>query len=208
MPLLVFLFVLLAMQPASAQLVAPLTTSDGHIACIQGETGIGRPPAWQAVRDPEALGGWALVETAGDRTELHFPLCISGQTVALDVDATLRFKPVSGTAARTGGIVLRAQNATDYYVVAANALDGSVRLYRMQGGRRAQIAAKETSVATAQWHKLRVVLKGDKFEVSLDDTRLFTATDDSLPVPGTVGVWSQSDSITHFGSLLVAAPVP
>lgn len=206
MPLLVFLLVLSTAQPALAQLVAPLTTSDGRIACIQGETGIGRPPAWEAVPDPGALGGWALVETAGDRTELHFPLCISGQTVALDVDATLRFKPVSGTAARTGGIVLRAQNATDYYVVAANALDGSVRLYRMQGGRRAQIAAKETSIATGQWHKLRVILKGGKFEVSLDDRPLFTATDGSLQVPGTVGVWSQSDSVTHFGSLVVAPP--
>ena len=208
MPLLVFLFVLSAAQPALAQLVAPLTTSDGRIACIQGETGIGRPPAWEAIPDPQALGGWALVETAGDRTELHFPLCISGQIVALNVDATLRFKPVSGTAARTGGIVLRAQNATDYYVVAANALDGSVRLYRMQGGRRAQIAAKETSIATGRWHKLRVILKGDKFDVSLDDSPLFTATDGSLPVPGTVGVWSQSDSVTHFGSLLVATPRP
>lgn len=205
---LVFLAVLMMAPPAFAQLVAPLTTSDGRIACTQGETGIGRPPAWKAVADPEALGGWALVETAGDTTDLHFPLCISEQTVALDVDATLRFKPLSGTAARSAGIVLRAQNATDYYVVAANAMDGSVRLYRMQGGRRAQITAKETPIASGRWHKLRVILAGAKFQVSLDDIELFTANDRSLPVPGTVGVWSQSDSVTHFGSLVVAPPSP
>lgn len=203
---LVLLATLIIAPPAFAQLVAPLTSSDGRVACIQGETGIGRPPAWKAVPDPKALGGWALAETAGDATELHFPLCISAQTVALDVDATLRFKPISGMAARSGGIVLRGQSAADYYVVAANALDGSVRLYRMQGGRRAQIAAKETTIETGQWHKLRVVLTGDKFEVSLDDVLLFTANDHSLPLPGTVGVWSQSDSIIHFGSLLVAPP--
>lgn len=203
---LVFLAALMLAQPAAAQLVAPLTTSDGHVACIQGETGIGRPPAWKAVPDPKALGGWALAETAGDMTELHFPLCISPQTVALDIDATLHFKPMSGMVARTAGIVLRAQNATDYYVVAANALDGSVRLYRMQAGRRAQIAAKETPLATGQWHKLRVILAGDKFEVSLDDVQLFAATDRSLALPGALGVWSQSDSVVHFGSLLVAPP--
>jgi hypothetical protein len=206
MRLLIFLAVLMAMRPAFSQLVAPLTTSDGRVACIQGETGIGRPPAWEAVPDPQALGGWALTETAGDRTELHFPLCMSGQTVALDVDATLRFKPVSGTVARSAGIVLRAQNANDYYVVAANALDGAVRLYRVQGGRRAQVAAKDAAIATGRWHKLRVILKGDKFQVFLDDVSLFSATDRTLPVPGTVGVWSQSDSVTHFGSLLVAPP--
>ena len=87
-----------------------------------------------------------------------------------------------------------------------DALEGSVRLYRMMRGRRAQIAAKDVEVASDQWHALRVILKGNTFEVSLDDTPLFKATDASLPQPGTVGVWSQADSIILFGSLLVAPP--
>jgi hypothetical protein len=205
---LIFFVILLLASPAFAQQVAPLTTSDGKIACIQGETGIGRPPAWKAVPDSKALGGWALAETAGDTTELHFPICISPQVAALDIDATLRFEPISGTVARSAGIVLRAQNATDYYVVSANALDGSLRIYRMQGGRRAQIAATTTTIATGQWHKLRVILIGNDFQVSLDDVSLLKATDRSLPLPGAVGIWSQSDSLVHFGSLLVQAPTP
>src|SRR5829696_1422591 len=92
--------------PAAAQLVVPLTTPDGRVACIQGMTGIGRATVWKAVADPGALGGWALSETAGDATDLRFPLCISEQTIVRDVDATLRFKPVSGTHARTAGLVL------------------------------------------------------------------------------------------------------
>jgi len=203
---LAFLAVLLPAWAAAAQLVAPLTTSDGHIACTQGETGIGRPPAWKAVADPRALGGWALAETAGDTTDLHFPLCISEQTVALDVDAILRFKPVSGNVARTGGLILRARSAKDYYVVAANALDGSVRLYRMQNGRRAQIASKDVAIATGQWHDLRVILVKDSFKISLDGSEVLTANDRGLGLPGTVGVWSQADSLTYFGALVVAAP--
>jgi len=201
-----FLVLIAFASPAWAQLVAPLTTSDGRIACLQGETGIGRPPAWQAVQDPKALGGWALAETAGDTTELHFPLCVSPQTSALDIDALLRFKPVSGTVARTGGLILRALNAKEYYVIAANALDGSVRIFRMQNGRRAQIAAKEIPIATGQWHELRVVLVKDRFTVSLDGGEILTASDRTLPQAGMVGVWSQSDSVTHFGALLVAPP--
>jgi hypothetical protein len=202
----IFLAVLLFATPALAQRVAPLVTPDGRIGCTQGMTGIGRPTRWEAVADPKALGGWALAETRGDTTELHFPLCIDEQIVALDIDAALQFKPVSGTAARTGGIVLRAQNANDYYVVAANALDGSVRLYRMAGGRRAQLAAKETSISTGAWHELRVILVRDKFRVSLDGAEILEASDGSLPLPGNVGVWSQADSLTHFGRLLVGPP--
>jgi hypothetical protein len=188
--------------------VAPLTTSDGRIACTQGMTGVGRAVQWEAVRDPDALGGWALSETGGDATDLHFPLCISEQTIARDVDATLRFKAVGGTHARAAGLVLRAQSANDYYVVRADALEGRVQLYRMQRGRRAMVASKDAEVASDQWHALRVILKGSTFDVSLDGKPVFKATDGSLRAMGTIGVWSQADSVIRFGSLVVAPVSP
>ncbi len=99
--------------------------------------------------------------------------------------------------------MLRAQSANDYYVVRANALDNSVRLYRMEKGKRSQVAGKEAPVESDKWHALRVIASNESFEVSLDGKPLFTATDRSLPQPGAMGVWSQADSITHYGSLLV-----
>jgi len=203
---LLFLAALLFATPVSAQLIAPLLTGEGKIACIQGMTGIGRPPGWQALADPTAVGGWVLTETTGDSTDLHFPMCISSQVAVIDVDATLRFKPVSGTRDRAGGLVLRAQSATDYYVVLASARDGAIRLYRMQGGRRALVAAKEVPVTSGAWHRLRVVLVGERFEISLDDKPVLSATDRSLMLPGAVGVSSQSDSVIYFDSLLVSPP--
>ncbi len=200
----VFLAALLFAMPAAAQLVAPLVTSDGKVACIQGMTGIGRPPGgWRAIPDKTASGGWALAETTGDATDLHFPMCIAQQIGAQDVDASVRFKPVGGTRDRAGGLVLRAQGATDYYVVVASASDGAIRLYRMAGGRRALVASKEVPISSGEWHKLRVVLSGDKFDISLDGKPVLTATDRSLMQPGALGVWSQSDSVIYFDQLLV-----
>ena len=202
----IFLLLFAVATPASAQLVAPLTTSDGKIACTQGQTGIGRASSWEAVADAQALGGWALAETAGDATDLRFPLCVSTQTIARDVDATLRFRIVSGTHAQVAGLVLRAQSANDYYVARASATDGTVRLYRMAGGRRAELASKQAPVTTGEQHSLRVIAKRERFEVFFDDRSLFSVTDTGLMRPGPVGVWSQADSITHFQSLLVANP--
>jgi hypothetical protein len=204
--LLVSLLLTAAASPASAQLVAPLTTPDGRIACTQGITGGGHVTHWEAVSDPQALDHWALAETGHDETDLHFPLCISEQTVVFDVDATLRFKMVGGTHARAAGLVLRAQSANDYYVVRADALEGSVRFYRMVGGRRAELKSAKATVASDVQHALRVIAKRDQFEVFLDDKSLFKLTDAGLLRPGPVGVWSQSDSVTHFQSLLVANP--
>jgi hypothetical protein len=207
MRLIVFLAALLFAVPAAAQLVAPLVTSDGKIACIQGMTGIGRPPGWEAIADKTAIGGWALAETTADSTDLHFPMCIAQQVAVRDVDASLRFKPVAGERDRAGGLVLRAQGATDYYVVVASAKDNVIRLYRMLGGRRALIFSKETPISSDEWHKLRVVLVGDKFEISLDGKPVFTSTDRSLMLPGAIGVWSQSDSVIYFDQLLVGPPL-
>jgi hypothetical protein len=195
---------ILLASPASAQLVVPLTTPDGRVACTQGMTGVGRPPNWQSVADPDAPDGWALTETAGDPADLRFPLCISQQAVTRDFDATLRFKPISGTRAQVAGLMFRAQSASDYYVVRANSLDNSLRLYRVEKAKRSQLAAKEAPLEPGKWHSLRVIAANERFEVALDGKTLFDVTDRSLPQPGPLGVWSQADSVTRYGSLLVS----
>ena len=201
---LLFLAAVLASSGVSAQLLVPLTTPDGRVACTQGMTGIGRPAAWQAIADAEGPSGWVLAETAADPTDSRFPLCVNEQAVLRDLDATLRFKPVSGVRERVAGFIFRAQSANDYYVVRASALDNSVRLYRMEKGKRRQVGGKEVPVESGKWHSLRVVAIADRFEVMLDGTSLFSATDRTLPQAGPMGVWSQADSITYYGSLLVA----
>lgn len=201
LPALAMLFLA---SPALAQFVVPLATPDGRVACTQGMTGVGRPPNWQPVADPDAPDGWALAETAADPTDLRFPLCISMQTVTRDFDATLRFKPISGTRAQVAGLMFRAQSASDYYVVRANSLDNSVRLYRMEKGKRSQLAAKEAPLEAGKWHSLRVIAANERFEVALDGKTLFDVTDRSLPQSGPLGVWSQADSVTRYGSLLVS----
>ena len=204
-PLLVLAALLLA-APASAQLMVPLTTPDGRVACSQGMTGLGRPPVWQGAEDPEGPNGWVLTETVGDPNDLRFPLCINEQAVTRDFDATLRFKILGGSKAQVGGFVFRAQSASDYYVVRASALDNSVRLYRVEKAKRSQIGAKDVPVALDKWHSLRVVSAGERFEVSFDGQSLFGVTDRTLPQAGAMGVWSQADSRTRYGSILVSPP--
>ena len=206
MRFLLALAMFLVASPAFAQLVLPLTTADGRVACTQGKTGIGRPPDWQALADPDGPSGWVLAETAADPDDLRFPLCINEQAVLRDLDATLRFKPVSGVRARVAGFMFRAQSANDYYVVRASALESSVRLYRMEKGKRRQIGGKEVPVESGKWHSLRVVVVSDRFEVMLDGESLFSATDRTLIQAGPMGVWSQADSVTYYGSLLVNPP--
>ncbi len=206
--LLIVLPLIFLALPASAQLVVPLTTPDGRVACTQGKTGIGRPADWRAVADPDGPDGWALVESEPDATDQRFPLCISEQAQGRDFDATLRFKIISGSRDQVAGFMFRAQSASDYYVVRVNARDNSVRLYRMDKGKRSQLGTKEAPVELGKWHSLRVIAANDRIEVALDGKPLFGINDRSLVQAGAVGVWSQSDSVTRYGSLLIAPPPP
>ncbi len=205
MRLLLALVLLAVASPASAQLLVPFTTPNGLVACTQGMTGIGRPPDWHAVADPDAPDGWALAETAADPNDLRFPLCVSPNVAARDFEASLRFKPVSGTRAQVGGLMFRAIDANDYYVVRANSLDNSVRLYRVEKGKRSQLASKQAPIEAGRWHTLKLTVLDDRIEVGLDGEPLFTVTDRSLRQPGAIGVWSQADSVTHYGTLLVSS---
>jgi hypothetical protein len=90
--------------------------------------------------------------------------------------------------------MFRAQSANDYYVVRANALDNSVLFYRVDKGKRSQLAGKEIPIEADKWHSLRVIAANDRFEVALDGKTLFDVTDRSLLQSGAMGVWSQADS--------------
>ncbi|MBU8876058.1 DUF1080 domain-containing protein [Reyranella sp. MMS21-HV4-11] len=206
--LLLALPLLFATLPASAQLVVPLTTPDGRVACTQGKTGIGRPADWRAIADPGGPDGWALVESEPDATDQRFPLCISEQAQGRDFDATLRFKIISGSRDQVAGFMFRAQSASDYYVVRVNARDNSVRLYRMDKGKRSQLSTKEAPVELGKWHSLRVIAANDRIEVALDGKPLFGISDRTLVQAGAIGVWSQGDSVAHYGSLLIGPPPP
>jgi hypothetical protein len=197
------LALLLLASPASAQLVVPLATPDGRVACTQGLTGIGRPPDWQAVADPDGPDGWTLAEMGGDPTDLRFPLCISEQAVTRDVDATLRFKPLSGTRARVAGLMFRAQSANDYYVVRANALEDNVRFYRVVKGKREQLAGANIKFFPNVWHTLGLKAQGDRFSIFYDGKTLFTAEDNTFAGPGKVALWTKADSVTHFDTIAI-----
>ena len=126
---------------------------------------------------------------------------------AKNVEVTLRFRPVTGTIDQAGGIALRLTTPDDYYVVRANALEDNVNFYRVVKGRRSQIKGISTKVASGQWHMLGLRAEGDKFTVSFDGKRVFTAEDKTFTEAGKVALWTKADSVTHFDSIAIT-PLP
>jgi hypothetical protein len=120
----------------------------------------------------------------------------------------VRFRPVDGRRDRAGGLVWRWQDADNYYIARANALENNVVAYKMVGGKRtdlkpvgagARAYGVPTTVAPRAWHSLRVDFKGSDFVVRFDGgAATFTVRDDTFRAAGRVGVWSKADSVTEF----------
>ena len=164
-------------------------------------TGNGSPGRWEVVKDDTAEGGQALAQVSTDRTDYRFPLLIYMPTVPADVEATIRFKAISGKLDQAAGVAVRLMDRNNYYIVRANALENNVRLYRVVAGRREQFAGTNVKVTAGEWHTLTLSGRGNQFTVSYDGKELFAANDDRFGSPGKVAFWTKVDSVTRFDGL-------
>jgi hypothetical protein len=118
-----------------------------------------------------------------------------------DVDVAVRVKPISGKEDQTGGLIFRAKDAKNYYLVRSNGLEDNFRLYTMTDGKRKQIATtKVTPPKAGEWHRLRVVAKGTKIQAYVDD-KLQIDHEDRTYSEGYLGLWTKADAVTEFDDL-------
>ncbi len=175
-------------------------------------TGRGQPGKWSIIKDEASPDrGNVLAQTDADRTDYRFPVCVYDGLTAKDADVSVRFKPVSGRGDQGAGIVWRYKDKDNYYIVRANALEGNVVLYKVQNGRRTDLPLKgagrtygvKEKVPSKQWAILRVVARGNLFEVYHDGKKLYEVQDDTFKDAGKVGVWTKADSVIYFDDLQI-----
>ena len=166
-------------------------------------TGNGKTGQWEVVEDATAEGGRALAQLNADRTDYRFPLAIYMPTVPSEVEATIRFKPISGKVDRAGGIAVRLTDRNNYYLARANALENNVHLYRVIGGRREELAGVNTKVTSGEWHTLTLRAEKTRLSVSFDGKLLFSHADTTFSAPGKVALWTKADSVTRFDKLTI-----
>src|SRR5258708_191730 len=119
--------------PASAQRVsfADVPVDGMPKDFVTALTGQGRPGKWAVVEDASAEGGRALAQLDADTTDYRFPLAIYMPTLPSDVEATTRFKAISGKEDQAGGVVVRLTDRTNYYITRAKALENNVHFFRV-----------------------------------------------------------------------------
>ena len=100
------------------------------------KTGTG-DPKWAVEQDETAPLHSKVVKQSGRAT---YPVLLKNDTNIMDGFIEMKFKAVAGAEDRAAGLVWRAKDASNCYVVRANALEDNVVLYKtVNGVRRASI---------------------------------------------------------------------
>lgn len=158
---------------------------------------------WTIEKDETAPSPPNVLKQSGTAT---YPVCLKQDTNLKDGFVEVKFKPVSGKEDQAGGLVWRAQDADNYYIARANALEDNVTIYHTIKGKRVSFQNVKVKVSPAVWHTLRVDFVGNHFTVTFDGQRVITATDDSFSGAGRVGLWTKADSVTLFDDFSYGNP--
>ncbi len=171
------------------------------------------PPGWTATQTGKGSAKWTVekddsapskpnvLKQSGQAT---FPVCLKNDTNIKDGFVEVRFKPISGKEDQAGGLIWRAKDSNNYYIARANALENNVTIYHTINGHRTEKKRTKTTVATNQWHTLRVDFQGNHFTVTFEGKKAIEWDDDKFREGGNVGVWTKADSVTLFDDFTYA----
>ena len=176
----------------------------------------GSPPAgWTIAKTGQGTSKWTVEkeDSAPSKSNVlkqsgtaTYPLALKDGSRVRDGFVEVKFKAISGSEDRAGGLIWRAKDASNYYVVRANALEDNVVLYKTVDGKRMSLDivgrkggyGVKVPVPAGQWHSLRVEFVGSRFKVMFNGEALFEVEDATFSEAGQVGLWTKADSVTLF----------
>ena len=116
---------------------------------------------------------------------------------------TAKVKPISGSQDRAAGVLVRVRDAKNYYIVRANALEGSVVIFKYVNGSRTEIKTGSATIPAGEWHELRGEAAGTTLRGYWDGRLIVEATDATF-TEGGAGLWTKADSVTCFDDVTLA----
>jgi len=172
------------------------------------------PPGWTATQTGSGTAKWTVdkdnsapskpnvLKQSGQAT---FPVCFKNGTSIKDGFVDVKFKPIAGKEDQAGGVIWRLQDANNYYIARANALESNVTIYHTVKGKRTEKKRTKMNVISGQWHTLRVDFNGSHFTVTFDGKKAIDWDDNTFKDAGKIGVWTKADSVTAFDDFTYAS---
>ncbi len=187
-------------------------------------TGPGKPAHWSVFEEavaptlapltPIASNNAAkrsvLAVQSPDLAREHCPVLLYTNEIFYDFILTTRFKITGGVIEPEAGMVFRAQDQSNYYVVRAST-EGNLLWYRVVGGKEYETFGVGVRVAVPRdaWQELRVQCAGSQTRCYLNGSLVLPpalagaptdalAVNDTTFARGRIGFWTRADTKCYF----------
>jgi hypothetical protein len=157
---------------------------------------------WKIVVDLSAPSKGNVLAQLAKNERPVFNVALVRGTNFINVDVAVKMKAVAGQIDQGGGVVWRANDAQNYYIARYNPLEENYRVYKVEGGKRVQLATADIPRSRG-WHTLRVTMTDDHIQCYYDGKKFLDTKDLTFKRAGSVGLWTKADAVTHFDDLVV-----
>lgn len=167
---------------------------------------VGRPATWGGAKDAAAPSGgtaFGVLETTNEGQTYNLALAPGFEST--DVELTVAVKAQTGKQDQGGGVAFRADGPSNYYIARWNPLEKNVRFYVVVNEQRSAFAAADIDLDPTQWHTMRVLAEGNRFELFMNEKSVLVTHDDTLEGKGRIGLWTKADAATLFDDLTAQA---
>ena len=163
----------------------------------------GENPNWKIVEDN---GNKVLAQLSEQNPNYHFNEIVFDGIESKNIELKVKLKGVEGKMDQGGGFVWRFADADNYYVVRANPLEDNVVLYKVENGKRTDLAlinegrtyGVDVDPLGSDWNSLGLTVLNDLFTVYLNGQQIFQVRDNTFTNAGKIGLWTKADAITYF----------
>jgi hypothetical protein len=178
----------------------------GFVATFATETGAkGTLAKWAVVEDATAPSGKHVLQLVESKNRGPvYNLCMCEEKSPADLSVSVKLRADRGNEDRGGGILWRAQDEQNYYLVRWNPLEKTVCAYRTVKGRRITLQFVPVEGTSGVWHSLKITMKGRVIEIEFDGKPTMSLPDDIFKEAGRVGLWTRSDAQSSFDDLKIA----
>lgn len=164
----------------------------------------GRPAGeWKIlITDRAKSASQVLAQLQPKGTDQTHKVLLIGGTESTNIDVEVSYLAVAGKADFGAGLLWRAKDDRNYYLLRASLVEQKIRVYRVVNGVQQVVKQVDRPLPSTGWHKLRIVQRGCEMKAIFDETTLFRACDNTY-TSGRIGLWTKADAVTYFDDLFL-----
>ncbi len=160
---------------------------------------------WEVKADPQSASPPnVLTHISSDQAGLSPQVLFLEKVEAADLELSVRIKTAQGDEGQGSGVIFRAQDDRNYYVIWLSPQENLVRLDKVVNGETKTLQDLTVEATPGVWQVLRLSVRGPVYEAFLNN-RFLSAREEAWEFgrykKGKLGLWSRGKGVVYFDNV-------